>query len=228
MYFVYFYRSTIKYITVTYGCRYIWTFVICLGLAGMVYLLYNIAEKLINPPLVTKVTTKLEKTISLPAFTLCNYNSYNKSLLKTDSEMAATGNYFISGILKDIDPIERAQALQMMGLDVASIGTMEVNAVNLTHMFYKLAHSKEASIKVALNRATRDKLIDKINYKPTDMGICLTYHDPNHAISESGARAGIELILDVHSDQYMYSEHGSSDMEGFKVISTIINTETTD
>ena len=164
------------------------------------------------------MTTRYEGNLTIPAITLCNLNPYNRTavFLKKDSPIQ---RLLIEGILSNSDPPEIQRfvlAHYGLNLDDWTMRDRTTEFPNLTDAFLKAAHTKQASILGAFNLATRQQVMDKISITPTDLGFCFLYQNDKHVIFEAGAQAGLELYLNIHTEEYMINEYDGLE-EGFKV-----------
>lgn len=73
--------------------------VVAANIVGFLYLFLQIGLKLSDPPITTRLTTSLEKSIALPAFTLCNLNVFNKTAIATDPGLGAAAQLVLNGLL---------------------------------------------------------------------------------------------------------------------------------
>lgn len=203
--------------------RTLWTTVLLACFVAVTYLLYEIAVKLSYPPRSTKITTNLESSIPIPAFTLCNNNMYNKSTFFKDPKAAVLTSMAIQALLAaGIDQASKEAMLASVGTtagEAQSFLSKNHTTDNMTDAYIRSSHTKEASILQALDiKAGHVSFYDNITSQLTDMGHCYAYDNPHHVITGPGVSGGVMLWLHVHPEEYTFGDLDYYN-EGFKVYS---------
>ena len=205
----------------------IWLFIVLGCIGCTIWLLGQMINKMVDPPIATKMSSTYEKKLTLPDITICNLNKYNKSVVYKEGNYM--GELFVEGLLSRETREEAERILRLAGENieeweqrVANINHTARQFVNVTDEFLKVAHTKEASIIGAINLGTGETVKHKFTETITDQGSCFTYHNEKHIIYNGRINEGLSLFLDLHTEEHTADE-SDTNIEGFAVCGRIIS-----
>nr|XP_058971897.1 acid-sensing ion channel 1C-like [Pocillopora verrucosa] len=176
--------------------RFLWAVLLLLAMMWFSFQSFKLIEKYYSYQVTTKVSLKYDPMPTFPAVTICNFNVFKRSVVRTSA-------------YEEILPQLHASVDKKMGLfDVNdSIDLNKYHDLNLTQFYIDAGHQSNDTVRHCIWNGK--PTCDHRNFTSVliSMGLCHTFNSgrngqPILRVKQGGSNRGLHLILNVGQEEY--------------------------
>ena len=152
--------------------------------------------------------------MTFPAVTLCNFNQFKRSTMKSDM-LELMSQVFGP----DASTSDRSESIDFSPANFENVSN---EALEIGMMY--ISHKLEDMLVECKWKSSQNCSVRNFTRRFTDQGVCFTFNDPAEVsqrlkVRNAGSKEGLFMRLNVEHDEYTF---GESTAAGFRVGVTLI------